>query len=840
MTGGGEPPAGQPTWRWFDGLAGDLRRALRLLRAKPLFAAVVVVTLALGIGPNAAMFSVMNAIVLRHLPVPEPDRVVYLRTSSQPRGMSNTGDSRSSFSYPVFARMREERQAVSDLMAYVPLGLAGTPVRQGNTPEEAKAFMVSGNFFSGLGVGVTCGRPLTMADETSHAPVVVLSHGYWSRRFGGDCGVVGGTLQVKGLPFTIVGVAAPGFVGLDAANGTDLWVPLQDRPDLNAWGMRQSKSFLHDPDWWCLPLIARLAPGVSEEGALARLKPAFTQAAFAHVKVPQAREDIPTLSFESTRGVVGLRDAYATPLRLLIAMVGLVLIIACGNVALLLVARNASRQREFALRLALGGGSRQLLRQLLSESLLLVAAAAVLGWLFAVGATRALSAWSRLDVDLAPDGRVLLFTLTASALATLLFGLAPLRSAASTAVTGGLRTAGSTGQTERAWVRRTVVALQVGLCLVLLVGAGLLVRTLRNLEQIPLGMRTEGLLVFGISPQQREPSHAATVRFYESLLDRLRALPGVQSVTLMENRIGSGWSNNTSVLVDGKSPLEGGGARLRWNSVGPDYFRTLGTPVRAGRDLRESDGIGAPKVAVVNQTFVDRYLAGQHALGRTISLSNRPDGTRHEIVGVVADSKYTGVREAPTPVAYFSYEQMSHVSSMHVQVRTAGDAAAFLSIVRRAVGELAPDLPIEQPRTQVQQFAMNLAEDRLFARLASFFGLLAMLLVATGLYGTLAYSVQRRTAEIGVRMALGAPRGHVLWMVLRESLIVAGVGIALGVPLALAASRILQSLLHGVSPADPLTLAASLAGLVAIAIAASLVPARRATSVHPMVALRAD
>ena len=725
-------------------------------------------------------------------------------------------------------------------MAFVPLGLNRTPVRLGATPEEANVLMVSGNFFSGLRVGVTCGRPLTMQDETTRAPVVVLSHAYWSRRFGRDCGVVGQTLQVKGVAFTVVGVAAAGFVGLDPAAATDLWLPLQDHPDLNAWGARWEKSYLHSPNWWCLLMIGRLAPGVTEAAALARLKPTFANAAYAHLSQRRDDQEVPTLSFATSRGVTGLRDAYADPLRLLLAMVGLVLVIACGNVALLLVARNATRQREFALRLALGGGRRQLLRQLLSESLLLVTAAAILGWLFALAATSALAAWSRLDMDLAPDGRVLLFTLAASALATLVFGLAPLRAATSAPMSGGLRTVGATAHSERSWARRTVIALQVGLCLVLLVGAGLLVRSLRNLEQIPLGMRTAGLLVFGITPQPRDGSHAAIVGFYQSLIARLRALPGVESVTLMQSRIGSGWSNNTTVLVDGRRPDGDRIARLRWNAVGPDYLRTLGTPLLHGRELRDSDGFGAPKVAVVNQTFVNRYLGGKNALGHSLSISVGPGDPRYEIVGVAADSKYTGVREEAQPMAYLPYAQMEGISGMHVELRTAGDPTGFLPVVRRAVREVAPDLPLEQPRTQLQQFAMNLAEDRLFARLASFFGLLAMLLVATGLYGTLAYAVHRRTAEIGVRMALGAQRGHVLWMVLRESLAVAAAGILLGVPLALAASRILGSLLYGVSPADPLTLVVALAGLITIALLASLVPARRATSVQPMIALRAD
>ncbi|MPY91004.1 MAG: FtsX-like permease family protein [Luteitalea sp.] len=827
-------------WRWLDDLLHDMRYAARLLRLNPLFAVVVVLTLALGIGPNTAIFSVMNAVVLRYLPVPEPDRLVYVRTSHQPDGTGNTGDYGSSFSYDVYAQLRTQRHTVSDLMAFVPLALNKTAVRYGTSPEEASASMVSGNFFTGLGVRAACGRMLTMEDETNRASVVVLSHAYWSRRFGETCGIIGETLHVKGVPFTIVGVAAQGFEGVETASATDLWVPLQDRLELNAWGLRRDETYLHSPDWWCLMMIGRLAAGVSEEAALARLQPAYVNAAYAHIGQPKADEKVPSLTFTTTRGIAGLRETYQEPLRLLLAMVFLVLVIACGNVALLLVARDATRQREFAVRVAVGGNRLRLLRQLLAEGLLLVAAGMGLGWLFALAATDVLNTWSSLNVDLAPDGRVLLFTLGVSVLVTLIFGLAPLGSAIRLPLSVALKPSTSTAHQDRrrTSVRKTVIALQVALCLMLLVGAGLLARTLHNLGQVPLGMRTSGLLVFGISPHAE--GHPATVRFYEALLDRLRALPGVEAVTLMERRIGSGWSNNTTVLVDGKVPHTDRGTLVRWNSVGPDYFGTLKVPLLYGRDIRDTDGPNAPKVVVVNDTFVKQYLVGRNALGRSVAISSVADAAQYQIVGVAADSKYTSVRETPVPMAYFPYKQMEYVSAMHVELRTVGDPEPFLPVVQRVVREIAPDLPIEQPRTQQQQFAMTFMQDRLFARLALFFGLLAMVLVATGLYGTLTYTVSRRTAEIGVRVALGAQRRDVLWMVLRESLVVCVAGIAIGLPLAIAGSRMLRSLLYGVSPGDPLTLVGSLAALMMVALVASLLPARRAASVEPITTLRTE
>jgi predicted permease len=826
--------------RWFAGLSTDVRHGVRMLRASPLFALVVVVTLALGIGPNAAMFSVMNAVMLRRLPVPEPDRLVYLRTSGIPRGASNTGSFESSFSYSVFTRLRERRDAFSDLMAYVPLAITKTAVRADALPEEASAEMVSGNFFSGLRVGAACGRLLTAEDESHRSAVVVLSHGYWSRRFGKDCAAVGRTLYVKGQPFTVVGVARAGFLGVSGRTPTDLWIPLQDRQGMNAWGMSRDRSFVSSPEWWCLLLIARLAPGVSEPAAVAALQPLFGQAAYAELGRPRAGDEVPRLSVVQARGITGLREAYQDPVRLLFVMVALVLVIACGNVALLLIARNVGRQREFAVRSALGGGRGQLLRQLLVESLLLVVAATGLGWLFAVVATDAIATWADLRVSLAPDQRVLLFTVAVSAVATLVFGLAPVRIANRVGPVEALRTTLSTGDRARTWGRKVVVGLQAALCLVLLIGAGLTVRNLRSLERIPLGMRAAGLLVFGVSPQPRVSSHDEMVAFYQALLERLRALAGVEAATIMESRLGSGWSNNTNVWVDGRVPSGRGKPTMRWNVVGPDYFQTLGIPLLHGRELRDGDGPRAAKVAVVNATFASWYLPGGSPLGHRIAMSADGDDGGYEIVGVVADSKYIGVREDPIPTGYFFYRQMSHVGAMHVELRVQGPAQAFLAPVQGVLRELAPDLPLEQPRTQEQQFALNLSEDRLVARLATFFGVLAMLLVGTGLYGTLAYAVSQRTSEIGVRVALGGRAEHVVWMVLRESLLVCAVGAAVGLPVALAGGHLLRASLYGVSPADPVSIVGAVAALVAVAVTASLLPARRALSVAPIVALRAE
>ncbi len=546
------------------------------------------------------------------------------------------------------------------------------------------------------------------------------------------------------------------------------------------------------------------------------------------------------LYFTPVRGIESLRENYEKPLLVLMAMVGLVLVIACSNVAMLLVARNTARQHEFSLRSALGATRLQLFRQLLAESLLLVATGTAFGWVFATWATEALVAWADLDFNVSPDHRVLVFTLALSALAALGFGLAPLRNALRCAPGFALKTSAPSATRGRSYHRRgqAVVAFQVSLCLTLLVCAGLLLRTLRNLETLDLGLRTQGLLVFGITPPQALRTEAEVLHFYQSLMERLRTLPGVESATLMEERIGSGWSNNTDAYVDGTSPRGVISSSMRCNNVGPDFFHVLGTPILVGRDFTDADTAAAPKVAIINRTFAERYLAGREPLGHHVAFDSGPKADEYTIVGVVQDSKYTSVQEAAKPMAYFPYTQIGGTATMHIELRAEGNPAALLPVVRRAVAEFGPDLPLLEPMTQQEQFERSFTDERLSARLATSFGLLAALLVATGLYGTLSYRVSRRTAEIGVRMALGAQRRQVLWMILRESLAVSVAGLLFGLPLAVAGARVLRSMLFGVGPGDSVAFAAAILGLATVALAASWIPARRATKVDPMVALR--
>jgi predicted permease len=820
----------------------DFRFAVRQLRRTPVFAVVTILTFGLGMGANAAVFSVMNAVVLKLLPVDDADRIVFLHTSRQPNHASQTGFDNTSLSYPVFEQLRAERGAFSELMAWVPLGINQVAVRYGTEAETALAEMVTGNFFSGLRVAMERGRGFTMEDEAQHTQNAVISYGYWTRRFARSASAIGSTLFVKGVPFTIVGITGPEFVGLGRGRATDVWVPIQVRPELKPWGRSpdSAETLQNSPNWWFLLAVGRLAPGVSPEQALAIAEPAFVRAAYAPAGAPPKGENAPQLSFSSARGMLGLRDQYRQPLRVLMAMVGLVLLIACGNIALLLAARNAARLREFSLRSALGGSARRLLRQLLAESAILVAAGTLLGWVVAIWATRALATLSELDVVLAPDATVFAYTLGLSTLAALVFGLAPLRSARNAPLGLVLKATAVSTTADRSRMRgtRIVLAAQIALCLALLVGAGLLVRSLQNLSGANLGLRTSGLFVFGVSAPASLKSTEAVVHFYETLRTRLQTLPGVEAVTLMGNRLGSGWANNTLAVVDGARPT-GSEQRMRWNNVGPDYFRVLGTPLIVGRDFSEADLRGQPSV-VVNEAFAKAYLPDRLAIGHMVAFSRQPNARQYTIIGVAANSRYTGVREAERPMAYFLYSHVPSPSELHVELRVTGDPARLVPDIRRVVAELGPDLPLLRPMTQQAQFGQSFRNERMFSRLASAFGLLAAVLIATGLYGTLSYRVSRRTSEIGIRMALGARRGAVVWMVLRDSLVVCAAGIVAGVPLAIAGSRFLESMLYGLTTRDLVSYVAAVVAVALLALVASLIPARRAVSVDPMIALRSE
>ncbi len=822
-------------------MLGDLRYAWRQLRKSPGFAATAVLTLALGIGANTAIFSTMNAVLLRTLPVRDPQQLFYLTHLNAPNGVGNTGNQPWDYGINVYNRLKANRTVFSGLIAYVPLAFDKTAVRVGNSPEDVEADEVSGNFFSGLGVRMAAGRGFTEADEQNHTQTAVLSYAYWTRRFNRNPNAIGETLYVNGVPMTIVGVAGPHFYGVEPGGlSTSVWVPLQTRPELNAWGVPATMNTLYgSPNWWALMLMARLRPGVTQAQALAAINPLFRRAALETVGKDMRGQQPPLkLTMVPARGLGLGSDQYQEPLRVLMGMVGLVLLIACVNIAMLMTARNASREREFAMRLALGARRIPLFRQLLAESALLVAAGAALGWFFAVEATKLLGNWALLQVSLEPDARVLLFTLAVAAAAAVAFGLAPLRAAANAPVMLALKSGGAqtTGSRSHALTGKALIAGQMALCVALLFGAGLLVRTLWNYQNVNLGFQADHVLAFGAYPVG-VTDRAAKLAFYQELTEQVRRLPGVQSVTLAENRPGSQWSDNNDLVLDGREiPWDNGKNMLRSNMVGPGFFQTLGIPILEGRGISASDGKGSMGVAVVNETLAKRYFKGESPIGHKLGDPKHP----LTIVGLVQDSKYTSADEEAMPMAWYSYLQSPSFENMDVEVRVAGDPKALLPEIRRIVRGIDPNAPVNDPMVLQAEFAEDYAMPALTARLAGFFGGLAALLVAVGLYGTLSYRVNRRGMEIGLRMALGAQRDQVLWMILRESLALVAVGLVVGLPLAWFGSRWLASILYKLQPHDPVSLAGGAVGVVAVSLAAALLPARRAAHVEPMQALRSE
>ena len=828
----------------FNAAFKDLRLSLRQLARIPGFSLTVALTLGLGIGATTAVFSVMNAIMLRYLPVHDPQQLVMLRITTKPKGFGQTGyDETTSFPQQAFEEFRKQKGAFSDVMGFVPLGSGNNKiaVRFGKDTEEAAVDEVSSNFFSGLGVKIARGRDFEMQDESNHSQLGILSYGFWTRRFSRDPSVLNQTFYVKGIPFTVVGVAAPDFVGLERDNATDIWVPFQTNPNLKPWNTsaQDPQTFYGSPKWFFIMAIGRLNPGVSREAAAAHLDPLYKNVLEQTMGPPKAKEPPSNVVLVPARGVDGARERFKEPLIILMVMVGLVLLIACANVAMLLLARNSTRQREFSFRIAMGAGRGVLFRQLLMESLVLVASGGALGWSFVVLATRLLAAWSNLNFSLAPDRQVLLFAFVVCSLAAVVFSLVPFRSVVSVPAGLALRSSvGSMTQSSRKFgLRHVIVALQISLCLVLLVGAELLVGTLRNLQNANLGFRTSGLLVFGVNPPQDIHGDPRIVHFHTALLERLQTVPGVESATLMENRLGSGWSSNSGVLVDSVVPEGKNFAAVRWNTVGSYYFHVLDIPLLLGRDFTSADTDSSSHVAVVNQTFAKVYLAEGNAIGHHIALSHAPQ-SQYTIIGVAGDTKYTSVREKPRPMAYIPFTQVPGIGAMQYELRTFSNPATMLSQIRTAMQEFDPDLVMLQPMTQQEQFARSFTDERLFARLAMFFGLLAGLLVATGLYGTLTFQVNRRTSEIGVRMALGAQRSQVLWMILRESLFVGLIGVVVGLPFTIFGSRMLQAMLFGISPGNPLTFIFAIALVLGVTLMASIIPAGRALAIHPTVALR--
>jgi predicted permease len=831
------------TTMFFSNLARDLKYGVRQLVKTPVFTIVCVLTLALGVGANTAVFSVMHAVLMKMLPVHDASKVVYVHTTGFPAGAHNTGDEATSFSYATYRELREH-SGLEEVIGFIPMSSSGkAPVRVGTAPEEAAGDMVSGNYFTGLGVGVELGRGFVQKDEDDHAATTVISENFWTTHYSRNPNVIGKTLFIKSHPFTIVGVAAKRFEGTEGRLPLDFWIPLQSHPDFNAWGNpAEDGTYLTIPQFWCMRLMARIPAGVSTDQALAKAQGIFQQAAYLGIAQKRAGERIPQLSFLPAKQFDSQDDTFARSLKTLMAMVGLVLLIAICNVVMLLMSRNANRQREFSIRLALGAGRRVIARQLLTESFLLVSLGGAAAWIFALAATRALGAWARIHSNLQPDSVVLWFTLGILLLLAIVFGLAPLRAAMSSGPDMALRSSAAASQTTSQKTRagNVIIVTQVAMCVTLLVGAGLLLGTLRNLMNIPLGQKTEGVLVFGVHPQHVK-SKEESIAFFVNLQQRLRSIPGVESVSFASNRPGSGWSsNNGGLLVDGHKPngAEPEQAYYRQNNVGSDFFRTMGVPIAQGRDFSDADSSSATQVVIVNETFAKKYLGTLNAAGHI--LTNTRGLHPRLIIGVVKDHKYTGITEEPRPMRWVVFTQGDLENQLDVEMRVKGDPMQMLPTVRTFMQQIDPDMPLLEPMAQSEVFQQSISQQIMFARLAGCFGVLAIILIATGLYGTLSYRVSKRSAEIGVRMALGAQRSQIVWMVLRGSLLLTAIGVAIGIPFAMAATIGLKSSLYGVKPLDLTSYLVAIVGVAVVALTASGLPARRAGSVDPSSALRAD
>lgn len=814
-------------------LLHDLRYGARMLRKSPGFTVVAVVTLALGIGANTAIFSVMDRLMFRMLPVRNPEELFTVAQVS-------TGGTDDRFSHAAFLQFREGTRAIAGITA------ASTAQREniiiGGEPELVDRKAAAGNYFSLLGVPALIGRTLTEDDDRLPPgnPVAVVSYGYWQRRFGGDAAVLGRTFTLKGSLFTIVGVTPSEFFGETVGEAPDVWTPITAQPMAPAWLWSG-----HSTTW--LRIMGRRNPGVTREQARAGVEIVFRRIRddiAGRMENPVWRQKALEAGFDMRDGSAGfseLRETFSRPLRVLLAVVGLVLLIACANVANLLLARAAARRREIAVRLAVGAGRWRLVRQLVTEFLLLAAIGGGFGLLVAQwGGGVLVELMSRArraaPIDLEIDFRVLAFAAALSFVTGLMFGVAPALRATRLALTNALKDATPRIGRSRLSIGKSLIVGQAAISLVLLITAGLFVRSLQNLQSVDLGFVPESVVVFRIDPGATGYSAAQKTNLYEQLLERLQAIPGVRSASVsFFGLFGRGlWGNQ--LVIEGYTLRPGQIVHTFANAVSPRYFETMGISLLRGRPFAPADNQSAPKVAIVNETFGRHYFGNQTPIGRRFAFGGQA-AAMMEIVGVVRDAKYQSVREEPRRMIYVPHLQ--YPSNLNeLAVRSTADSAVLSSAIRKQIASIDRNLPVLDAATLQNQVDQSIAPEHLIGRLAACFGLLATALACIGLYGVMSHAVARRTNDIGVRLALGANPADVLGMVLRESLVLVGAGIIGGLCTAFATTRYVSRLLFGLTPTDPLTITAAVALLVTVAAIAAFLPARRAARVDPMVALR--
>jgi putative ABC transport system permease protein len=828
----------------IDEIWRDLTYGARLLRRNPGFAVVAILSLALGIGANTSIFQLLDAVRLRTLPVKDSGQLAEVRVANANDGRSGnfTGE-RPELTNPLWEHIRAEQQGFSRIFAW---GATSFEMASGGESQRAQGLWVSGDFFGTLEIEPVLGRLFTTADDVRGcgAPGAIISYAFWHRRYGADRQVVGRSLRLDGQVFPIIGVAPPGFFGVDVGTSFDVAVPIcaerLTRGGRSRLGVRRA--------WW-LAAIGRLKPGWSIERASAQLNaisPAIFAATVEPTYIPRSAKQYLKFrlgAFPAATGVSNLREDYETPLWLLLAIAGLVLLIACANLANLMLARATAREREIAVRLAIGASRRRIIRQLLAESLLLAVCGSTLGVLLSQGLSTFLVSLfgDAVVIDLRADWHVLGFTASLAVGACVLFGLAPAVRATGTTPASVIKTSarGTTGSRESFGLRRALVVVQVALSLVLVVGALLFVRTLQNLMTVDPGFREDGILVTTLDFRQTGVADSNQGALHRDLLERVTRVPGVQSAAsvFIPPISGGGWWNET-ILVDGV--VQRAEPNLNWISSG--FFKTMQTSMVAGRDFDEHDTLSAPPVTIVNESFARVFFGSKSPLGRTFQIETGPGEPQrgYAVVGLVRDTKYDHVREPFGPIAFFPTRQDPKPgSSDRLVIRSSLPLPTLVAAVKRAVAEANPNILIKF-ETLASQVEKSLLRERLMATLSGFFGALAGLLATIGLYGVMSYMVARRRSEIGIRMALGADRALVVRLMLREALVLLGAGVLLGLALAAAAARATASLLFGLEPGDPATLAAAVAVLGAVGVLSSYLPARRASRLEPTVVLRED
>ncbi len=828
-------------------LLSDVQFALRTFVKSPVFAGVAILSLALGIGANTGIFTLLDQVLLRLLPVQDPQQLVQLKWKGSYYG-SNTGDA--AISYPMYKDFRDRNQVFSGVICRyalpLSLGLSGRG-------ERLDGELVSGNYFQVLGVKAALGRVITPDDDRipDGEPLAVLSYRFWKERFHGDPNVIGQNLLVNGRQLTVIGVSQAGFDGIEVGYSPKIRIPVAMKKAMTP-GWEQYSLENRRGRW--VNVIARLKPGVSMTQAKASLQPLFhsilemevREKEFAHAdaytKQQFLRSSMDVLP--GSRGRSALRQAEA-PLWVLMAMVGLVLLIACANVANLLMARATGRQKEIAVRLAMGASRLRLMRQLLVESLLLSLAGGAAGLLVAAWSddllVRLMSTGSSpLELSTTPDARVLLFALAVSCLTGIVFGLIPSLQSTRPDVAATLKeSAGAVIGGGHMRMRKTLVVAQVFLSLLLLIGAGLFVRSLRNLDTLNPGFRTHNVVAFSIDPRLNGYSKERTPIFYRQLLEKLRATAGVESAAFAIVRVLDDNDWEQSISVEGYDPKPGEDIGPYYNAISPGYCATLGLKLVAGREFLPSDVGKSHKVGIVNQKWAQKYFGGRNALGRHFGFGGDP-GTKTdiEIVGIVEDAKYNNMRDQMSAQNFVPFDQTDLLTDVAVYVRTELKPEQMFAVIRGTVRDLDANLPVYGMRTLDEQLNQSLVAERLTAFLATVFGLLATLLAAVGLYGVMAYNVGRRTREIGIRIALGAPSPSVLWLIMQEVLLMLSLGVAVALPAAWGLARLVQSQLYGIAPNDPLSMAVATLAIVLVAALAGYIPALRATRIDPIRALR--